>query len=65
MVAGALGVGAQELASLFGEEGEPIVLGILVFLLGIYTHLMLHFTSHFPTRWTNKEDKINLGSYTG
>ncbi|CBI22787.3 unnamed protein product, partial [Vitis vinifera] len=33
MVAGALGVGAQELASLFGEEGEPIVLGILVFLL--------------------------------
>lgn len=33
--AGALGVGAQHLASLSGEKGEPIVLGILVFLLGI------------------------------
>lgn len=34
MLAGGLGVGAQELASLFGDEGEPVVLGILVFLLG-------------------------------
>lgn len=33
--AGALGVGAQHLACLFGEKGEPIVLGMLVFLLGI------------------------------
>ena len=37
MLAGALGVGAQQLASLFGEEGEPVVLGIVVFLLGTYT----------------------------
>ncbi|CAB4287032.1 unnamed protein product [Prunus armeniaca] len=33
LLAGALGVGAQHLASLFGEKGEPIVLGIFVFLL--------------------------------
>ncbi|KAL3715979.1 hypothetical protein ACJRO7_007699 [Eucalyptus globulus] len=42
--AGALGVGAQHLACLFGEEGEPIVLGVLVFLLaGAAT-----FTRFFP-----------------
>ena len=35
LVAGALGLGAQQLASLFGDKGDPIVLGILVFLLGI------------------------------
>ncbi|XP_021892436.1 aluminum-activated malate transporter 8 [Carica papaya] len=32
-LAGALGVGAEHLASLFGKTGEPIVLGTLVFLL--------------------------------
>uniref|UniRef100_A0A2N9GIW3 Aluminum-activated malate transporter n=1 Tax=Fagus sylvatica TaxID=28930 RepID=A0A2N9GIW3_FAGSY len=31
--AGALGFGAHHLARLFGEKGEPIVLGLLVFLL--------------------------------
>ncbi|KAE8125198.1 hypothetical protein FH972_020031 [Carpinus fangiana] len=31
--AGALGLGAQHLACLFGERGQPIVLGTLVFLL--------------------------------
>ncbi|KAK3028944.1 hypothetical protein RJ639_037608 [Escallonia herrerae] len=36
-LAGSLGIGAEYLASLFGEKGEPIVLGFLVFLLGIYT----------------------------
>ncbi|KAI6673993.1 hypothetical protein NL676_001899 [Syzygium grande] len=42
--AGAMGVGAQHLACLFGEEGEPIVLGVLVFLLaGAAT-----FTRFFP-----------------
>ncbi|XP_030531768.1 aluminum-activated malate transporter 8-like [Rhodamnia argentea] len=42
--AGALGVGAQHLACLFGEEGEPVVLGFLVFLLaGTAT-----FTRFFP-----------------
>lgn len=35
-LAGALGIGADYFASLFGKNGEPIVLGILVFLLGIY-----------------------------
>ncbi|KAK4478794.1 hypothetical protein RD792_014293 [Penstemon davidsonii] len=34
LVAGALGVGAEYLAGLCGEKGEPIVLGILVFILG-------------------------------
>ncbi|GMI96712.1 hypothetical protein like AT3G11680 [Hibiscus trionum] len=32
-LAGALGLGADYFASLFGKDGEPIVLGILVFLL--------------------------------
>jgi len=34
LTAGALGVGAQHLAILFGKKGEPFVLGFLVFLLG-------------------------------
>lgn len=40
LLAGALGIGANHLASLFGEQGEPIILGVLVFLLGtyIFTH---------------------------
>ncbi|XP_038883833.1 aluminum-activated malate transporter 8-like [Benincasa hispida] len=33
LLAGALGVGAQHFASLFGQTGEPIVLGTFVFLL--------------------------------
>ncbi|XP_050382796.1 aluminum-activated malate transporter 8 [Argentina anserina] len=33
LLAGALGIGAKHLASLFGEQGEPIILGVLVFLL--------------------------------
>ncbi|CAK9320213.1 unnamed protein product [Citrullus colocynthis] len=33
LLAGALGVGAQHFANLFGQTGEPIVLGIFVFLL--------------------------------
>ena len=34
LVAGALGFGSQHLASLFGERGEPVVLGALVFIMG-------------------------------
>ncbi|XWS66557.1 hypothetical protein CRYUN_Cryun05aG0209900 [Craigia yunnanensis] len=33
-LAGALGIGADYFASLFGKKGEAIVIGILVFLLG-------------------------------
>ncbi|KAI4300553.1 hypothetical protein L6164_033920 [Bauhinia variegata] len=33
LLAGALGVGGQQLATLCGERGEPIVLGVLVFVL--------------------------------
>ncbi|KAL1549257.1 aluminum-activated malate transporter 8-like [Salvia divinorum] len=33
LLAGALGVGAEYLANLCGERGEPIVLGLLVFIL--------------------------------
>ncbi|KAL5742064.1 hypothetical protein ACOSP7_028796 [Xanthoceras sorbifolium] len=40
----ALGVGAKHLASLSGEKGEPIVLGILVFLLAAAST----FTRFFP-----------------
>lgn len=36
LLAGALGVGAQHLASLSGERVEPIILGAFVFLIGIY-----------------------------
>lgn len=39
LLAGALGLGAQHLASLSGEKGQPFVLGIFVFLLGI---LLIH-----------------------
>lgn len=34
LVAASLGVGAEYLANLCGETGEPIVLGLLVFILG-------------------------------
>ncbi|PQM43336.1 aluminum-activated malate transporter 8 [Prunus yedoensis var. nudiflora] len=46
LLAGALGVGAQHLASLFGEKGEPIVLGIFVFLLGFVCNIT--FSRFFP-----------------
>lgn len=35
LVAGALGIGAHHLASLSGQIGEPIVIGVFVFLQGI------------------------------
>jgi len=38
LLAGALGVGGQHLANAFGEREKPIVLGILVFILGIYIY---------------------------
>ncbi|CAI0391069.1 unnamed protein product [Linum tenue] len=41
--AGALGLGAQHLAALFGDQGEPIVLGILVFLLASTSTFMRFF----------------------
>ncbi|XP_057523820.1 aluminum-activated malate transporter 8-like [Amaranthus tricolor] len=44
LTAGALGVGAQHLALLFGRKGEPIVLGFLVFLLAA----MSTFTRFVP-----------------
>ncbi|OWM79031.1 aluminum-activated malate transporter 8 [Punica granatum] len=44
LLAGTLGVGSQHLACLFGKEGEPIVLGILVFFLGAAAT----FTRFFP-----------------
>ncbi|KAK2995625.1 hypothetical protein RJ640_015462 [Escallonia rubra] len=43
-LAGSLGIGAEYLASLFGEKGEPIVLGFLVFLLAAAST----FTRFFP-----------------
>lgn len=35
ILAGGLGVGAQHIAHLAGEKGEPILLGIFVFILGM------------------------------
>ncbi|KAJ6864707.1 hypothetical protein NC651_035312 [Populus alba x Populus x berolinensis] len=43
LVAGALGLGAQQLASLFGDKGDPIVLGILIFLLAAVSTFMRFF----------------------
>ncbi|KAL9332153.1 hypothetical protein ACSQ67_001763 [Phaseolus vulgaris] len=47
LLAGALGVGGQHLATTFGEREKPIVLGILVFILGIYPQELL-FSDFFP-----------------
>ncbi|OVA07151.1 Aluminum-activated malate transporter [Macleaya cordata] len=44
LLAGALGVGAHHLANLAGEKGEPILLGILVFILAATST----FTRFFP-----------------
>ncbi|KAG6735663.1 hypothetical protein POTOM_061689 [Populus tomentosa] len=43
LVAGALGLGAQQLASLFGDKGDPIVLAILIFLLAAVSTFMRFF----------------------
>ncbi|CAN1772448.1 Aluminum-activated malate transporter 8 [Linum perenne] len=43
LFAGALGVGAQHLAALSGHKGEPVVLGILVFLLASTSTFMRFF----------------------
>ncbi|XP_059645971.1 aluminum-activated malate transporter 8-like [Cornus florida] len=43
-LAGALGVGAVQLATLFGEKGQPIVLAFLVFLIAAAST----FTRFFP-----------------
>ncbi|KAI3447405.1 hypothetical protein Pfo_004070 [Paulownia fortunei] len=44
LLAGALGVGAEYLASLCGEKGEPIILGLMVFFLATAST----FTRFFP-----------------
>ncbi|KAL3825708.1 hypothetical protein ACJIZ3_021737 [Penstemon smallii] len=50
LVAGALGVGAEYLAGLCGEKGEPIVLGILVFILAS-TSTFMRFFPHVKRRY--------------
>ncbi|KAL2457243.1 Aluminum-activated malate transporter 8 [Abeliophyllum distichum] len=44
-VAGALGIGAEYLATLCGEKGEPVLLGILVFILATTSTFMRFFPS--------------------
>ncbi|GFP82676.1 aluminum-activated malate transporter 8 [Phtheirospermum japonicum] len=44
LVAGALGIGAEYLADLCGKKGEPVLLGLLVFLLAAAST----FTRFFP-----------------
>ncbi|XP_057805284.1 aluminum-activated malate transporter 8-like [Salvia miltiorrhiza] len=44
LLAGALGVGAEYLASVCGEKGEPVVLGLMVFSLAAVST----FTRFFP-----------------
>jgi hypothetical protein len=43
-MAGLLAVGAHLAAQLCGEKGEPILLGVLVFLVG--THVACRFPSY-------------------
>ncbi|GFZ09228.1 aluminum activated malate transporter family protein [Actinidia rufa] len=50
MLAGALGVGVQELASLLGDKGEPIVLGFFVFILAA-TSTFSRFFPHIKARY--------------
>ncbi|KAL8152376.1 hypothetical protein V2J09_010136 [Rumex salicifolius] len=40
LLAGSLGMGVQHFASLFGEKGEPIVLGTSVFILATFTRFI-------------------------
>ncbi|KAL2345301.1 hypothetical protein Fmac_006586 [Flemingia macrophylla] len=57
LLAGALGVGGQHLATAFGESAEPVVLGILVFILGITYMLPRGFKTNinlFPKQCANK-----------
>ncbi|XP_073151913.1 aluminum-activated malate transporter 8-like [Henckelia pumila] len=44
LLAGALGIGAQYLANLFGDKGEPTALGLMVFILATAAT----FTRFFP-----------------
>ncbi|KAL6496358.1 hypothetical protein OROGR_029616 [Orobanche gracilis] len=44
LVAGALGIGAEYLANVFGEEQEPVILGFLVFFIAAAST----FTRFFP-----------------
>ncbi|KAL2481797.1 Aluminum-activated malate transporter 8 [Abeliophyllum distichum] len=45
LLAGALGIGAEYLATLCGEKGEPVLLGILVFILATTSTFMRFFPS--------------------
>lgn len=47
LVAGALGIGAHHLASLSGHIGEPILLGVFVFLQGKYIYLLTSSIKNF------------------
>lgn len=44
LLAASLGVGAHHLASLSGQIGEPILIGLFVFLQGenIYTYIFIY-----------------------
>ncbi|KAF8397979.1 hypothetical protein HHK36_016905 [Tetracentron sinense] len=50
LLAGVLGVGAHHLASLSGEKGEPIILGIFVFLLATASTFS-RFFPHIKARY--------------
>ena len=44
-LAGSLGLGAHHVAALVGERGEPVLLGLFVFLLG--KKKKQHQSTHF------------------
>lgn len=55
-------MGAQHFANLFGETGEPIVLGIFVFLLGILS-LKFTTTSTIYAYLLNQNYNVYFGCY--
>lgn len=60
LVAGGLGLGAQYLASKTGKIGEPILIGLFVFLQGLN---LCYYVFSVSTRTYCDTDKIKLTQY--
>lgn len=58
-------MGAQHFASLFGQTGEPIVLGIFVFLLGIIFLILLLLLIYKPKQLLHIYTHIYIDYFVG
>ncbi|KAF5737406.1 aluminum-activated malate transporter 8-like [Tripterygium wilfordii] len=47
LLAGALGVGAKHLATIFGKKEEPIILGFFVFILGMLEYIYIYIDTAY------------------